>query len=319
MPLFLSESDVASLLTVPDAIRVLEEAIREQGEGRATNAPRQRVTAGRTTLHVLPAAVPSAGSLGLKAYTTGPGGARFWLLLFGDGGELLAFMEADRLGQARTGAASGVATRHLSRAESSGVGVIGTGYQARTQLEAVCAVREITRVRAWSRTRENAERYCREMSARLGIPVEPADTAQGAVEGADIVITMTNAREPVLRGEWLAEGAHLNVAGSNRATHREVDAATFGGADLIVTDDLDQARVESGDLIEAVAEGAVRWEDVHELDQVVAGKTPGRRSTADRTVFKSHGVGLWDVAVAAHVYRAARERGVGRELGIGAG
>lgn len=319
MVLFLTKAEVTSLLTMDDALVAVEAALREQGEGVATNRPRQRAAVGATTLHVLPAAVPGANRLGLKAYTTGPNGARFWMMLFGAGGELQAILEADRLGQVRTGAATGVATRYLSRPESRTVGLNGTGYQARTQLEAVCKVRPIAVARVWSRTPAKVEAFCREMSAQLGVAVEPAASAEAAVRGADVVITMTSAREPVVLGEWLEPGMHLNVAGSNRATNREVDPAAVARASRIVVDDLAQSQVESGDLLAAVAAGAARWESMAELGAVVAGKVPGRPEAGAITLFKSNGIGLWDVAVAAWVYELARERGVGRELPIAAG
>lgn len=320
MVLMLTEQEVAALLSMEEALAAVEAAMAQQGQGRAENRPRQRVKAGQTMLHVLPAAVTgsSAGTgaarLGLKAYTTGPGGARFWAMLFAESGELLAILEADRLGQIRTGAATGVATKYLARPESRTAAVIGSGYQARTQLEAICKVRPISAARVWSRTPENAAAFAREMTARLGIPVEPAPSAESAVRGADVVVTITNAREPVLRGEWLEPGMHINAAGSNRASHRELDSSAVGRAGRIVVDDLAQARVESGDLIAAVAGGAARWEEMVELGSLVAGRVAGRPDPAAITLFKSNGIGLWDVAVASRVYELARERGVGREL-----
>jgi alanine dehydrogenase len=247
-----------------DAMQAVEEALREQGRGEATNQPRQRVSLDGVTLHVLPAAVPGAGSMGLKAYITRPGGGRFWVMLLGTDGAMHAIIEADLLGQARTGAATGVATGHLSRPDSREVGIIGSGYQARTQLEAVCAVRPIEEIRAWSPTRENLLRFCDEMTGRLSVPMEPVADARSAVQGADIVVTMTKAREPVLLGDWLEPGMHLNAAGSNQASNREVDARAFSRADLIVVDDLAQSRVEAGDLIAAVKEGTIRWEEITE-------------------------------------------------------
>lgn len=314
MVLFLNEKQVTSLLSMSDAIEAVEAALRDEGLGEATNRPRQRVRAGSTMLHVLPAALPSAGSLGLKAYTTSPDGANFWLLLFSTAGRLEAIMEAGRLGQVRTGAASGVATRWLSREESSSVGIIGTGYQARTQLEAVCQVRRITQIRAWSRTPEHVAKFSREMSELLGVSVEPAASARDAVSGADIVITMTSAREPVLEGAWLAEGVHLNVTGSNNPRHSEVDVGTVRRADLIVTDDVEQARTESGDLIMAAEAGALNWSDVKQLGEIVAETTSGRKSSSEITLFKSNGIGLWDVAVAARIYELAVARGKGTRL-----
>jgi ornithine cyclodeaminase/alanine dehydrogenase len=316
---FLTEEDVSRLLTIEDALDVVEASLLEQGNGEATNRPRQRVGLDGTTLHVLPAAVPGAGSMGLKAYITGPRGGRFWIMLFDAEGALRALIEADRLGQIRTGAATGVATKHLSRPESRSVGVIGSGYQARAQLEAVCSVRRIENVKVWSPTRENRLRFCEEMSSQLSVPVEPTEDARAAVRDADIVITMTKAKEPVLRGEWLKPGMHLNLAGVNQAVNREADGEAISRADVIAVDDLAQARVESGDLIPAVEEGVIRWEDVTELGAILAGKARGRERAEDITIFESHGVGIWDIAAAARVCELAEQSGIGSELPIAAG
>jgi alanine dehydrogenase len=319
MVLFLTEREVRGLLEMQDAVQAVEEALREQGRGEATNQPRQRVSLDGVTLHVLPAAVPGAGSMGLKAYITRPGGGRFWVMLLGADGAMRAIIEADLLGQVRTGAATGVATRHLSRPDSREVGIIGSGYQARTQLEAVCAVRPIEHIRAWSPTRENLLRFCDEMTDRLAVPVEPVADARSTVQGADIVVTMTKAREPVLLGDWLEPGMHINAAGSNQASNREVDARAFSRADLVVVDDLAQSRVESGNLIAAVNEGAIRWEGITELGSVIAGGKPGREKSEDITLFESHGIGIWDIALASRVYDSALRQGLGTELPITAG
>lgn len=316
---FLTEEDVSRLLTMEDALGVVEASLLEQGRGEAMNRPRQRVSLDGTTLHVLPAAVPGAGGMGLKAYITGPRGGRFWIMLFDAGGALRALIEADQLGQVRTGAATGVATRNLSRPDSRSVAVIGSGYQARTQLEAVCFVRRIESVKVWSPTPENRLRFCEEMTSQLSVPVEPAEDARTAVRGVDIVITMTKAKEPVLRGEWLEPGMHLNLAGVNQAVNREADGEALSRADLIAVDDLAQARAESGDLISAVEEGAIRWEDVTELGAILAGKARGRERVEDITIFESHGVGIWDIAAAARVYELAEQNGVGSKLPIAAG
>lgn len=319
MVLFLTEKEVSGLLDVHEAIQPVEESMRELGEGTATNRPRQRVSVDSVTLHVLPAAISGAGSMGLKAYVTRPGGGRFWVMLLDSDGALRAILEADLLGQVRTGAATGVATKHLSRPDSREVGILGSGFQARTQLEAVCAVRPIEHVRAWSPTRQNLEKFCAEMSKRLSVRVDPASDARSAVRGADIVVTMTKAQDPVLHGEWLEPGTHVNAAGSNQAVNREIDTDAVSRADLTVVDDLAQSQVESGDLIFAAREGAIRWDEVEELGSIVAGRVKGRASVEDVTLFESHGIGLWDIALASRVYESALRKGLGTELPMGAG
>jgi ornithine cyclodeaminase/alanine dehydrogenase-like protein (mu-crystallin family) len=321
---YLTEADVATLLDVPTAIELLDAACRKQVAGSAQNAPRQRV--GSNVLDAAPPVVIRMnllgaaldGRVGHKAYPVAPpNGATFWFTLYGTSGEILALIEADRLGQIRTGAASGLATRVLAREDARIAAIIGTGWQARTQLGAMCAVRPIERAYAWSRNADNVRAFCAEMSASLGVPVLPADTAEDAVRDADVVAVMTNASEPVLRGAWLRTGTHVNAAGSNRATASEIDAETVRRAALVAVDDLAQAKVEAGDLIAAVQDAhAWEWSRAVRLADIVAGNHPGRANVADITLFESLGIGLWDIAAANHVYDRALERGVGTDIAI---
>ncbi len=315
MTLFLTESDVENLLTMPDALRLVEGALRELGEARATNRPRQRVRVPNGILNLMPAGLPSRGYLGFKYYSSFRPRTRFWFhLLDANNGDVLAIMQADRLGQQRTGAASGVATKFLARADATNVGIIGAGWQAESQLEAVCAVRQIRIARCYSRDAEHRKRFAKEMSARLNVDVRGVDSAQEAVREADIVITATNSREPVLRGEWLTLGAHLNVVGSNRADAREVDDAALNRSAFVCADSVEQARIEAGDLILPIERGVFSWERVRELADLVSGRLAGRTDVNDVTLFKSIGIALEDVAVGAWVYEHARERGIGREI-----
>lgn len=315
MTLYLREADVAELLTMDVALQAVEEAVRQQGQGTAVNIPRARLRAGRSGLQVMVGAVPSLEVMGYKAYSVTRRGARFLVLLYStENGELLAVLEANKLGQMRTGAASGVATRYMARADASSVGIYGSGYQARSQLMAVAAVRPIRRVRAHGRNRERLETFCREMSEQLGAPVEPAQEPQDVAQGADIIITATSSAKPVLRGEWLSPGVHINAIGANHWMRRELDEEAVRRSDIIVADSKDQARIECGDLIWAAERGVVTWGKVRELGEVAAGITSGRNADADITLFESHGLAIWDVAAAAHVYRLAREKGMGQEL-----
>jgi alanine dehydrogenase len=316
MILYLKESDAARLLTMHDAIRLVEDAARALGEGRATNTPRQRPRTDTTMMHVLAAGYTGADVLGLKAYTAGKRGTAFYYLLFGADGQLLALLEANTLGAIRTGAASAVATRYMSREESTSVGIIGTGHQARTQLEAITHVRNVSSVRAWSRTRERLDPFVREMSEKLGLKIATASTAREAVEGADIVITMTTSTDPVLQGAWISPGAHLNVAGSNHGHRREVDAEAVARSGIVAVEDLAQAKVEAGDLKLAIDEGKFSWDRAVLVGDVVAGKTPGRHDPKEITMFKSLGIGLWDAVVARHIYDRARAEHAGVELPV---
>jgi ornithine cyclodeaminase/alanine dehydrogenase len=253
---------------------------------------------------------------GLKAYA-GVKGAQFHSLLYSSlDGKLKAIIEADLLGQMRTGAASGVATKLLANADAHMLAVIGTGKQSRTQVAAVCAVRPITQVKVFSRTAEHREAYARSMEKELGVEVRPASSAQACVAEADVVVTITNSATPVCRSEWLAEGAHVNVAGANSHDRREVDAETVMRAAIKATDHLEQAKVEAGEFRELVAAGKLAWSAIRELGEFVTGKSAGRRSRSDLTLFKSLGIALEDVAFAELVYQRALAAGVGRPIPI---
>jgi len=215
--LFINEDQVSRLLSMDDALRALEQAFGGLGTGKAVNIPRSRVRLPGHTLHVMSGGMPALNLTGLKAYTTTRHGANFVVLLFQtDTGELLAAIEADRLGQMRTGAASGVATKYMAREDAETVGVIGTGWQARSQLAAVCAVCAVTSVKAYGRDRARRETYCREMSEALGVPVQPVEEAPRAAQDVDIVLCMTNTNVPVIDGSWLEPGQYIiSVIGSN--------------------------------------------------------------------------------------------------------
>jgi len=314
--LLLREADVAALVTIDEVIDIVESGFHEYAAGRAVNRPRQRVQVEGATLHVMAAGIPGWGVLGLKSYAVTRQGRRFFALLYSaETGDLLAMMEADTLGRLRTGAASAVATRYLARAEAGTVGIIGTGWQARTQLEAIARVRPVALVQAYSRTPQRREAFAAEMVQVLGAEVVAVDSAEEAVAGADIVVTMTTAREPVLLGRWLRPGIHVNAAGANAADRRELDAEAVVRADRIVVDSREQAMVESGDLQVPVREGRLSWERVAELGAVVAGDAPGRQGDQEVTLFKSLGIALEDVALMHLVYKRAKEAGRGEEIG----
>jgi len=315
--LFFTEDDVRELLSMREAVDAVEEAFGLLGGNKAVNQPRSRVRVDKLVLHVLSAGSSPLGYVGLKAYTTGPSGARFYVLLFeSPGGALVAVLEADLLGQIRTGAASGVATKFMAGEDARRVGIIGTGWQARSQLEAVAQVRPIESMAAYGRDEGRRRQFCEEMSARLGIPVEPSESPEAAVDGADVVITATSSKEPVLLGDWLKPGQHVNAAGSNHLRRRELDEAAVTRASFIAVDSLDQAKIECGDLAAVVKAGELAWDRVHELAAVVSGRLKARTSDDDITLFESQGLAIEDVAAAKIVYEKARAAGAGRTLKI---
>jgi alanine dehydrogenase len=317
MALFLDEQQVTDVLTMEMAVAAVEEALKQHGLGTAINNPRTRVRLPTGQLHMMGAALPARGVIGYKAYTAFRGKARFHVMLYStDTGELLALLQADRLGQMRTGAASGVATKYMARADARNVGIFGTGWQARSQLEALCAVRQIHVIKAFGRDAMRRQRFCVEMTQQLGIPVEPADTPEMVVKGMDVVVTSTSAREPLFDGNWLEAGTHVNAIGSNALIRREVDDATVRRSALIVVDSKEQARLECGDLLGPLERGLIHWEQVRELGDVVAGLISGRREASEITLFESHGLAIWDLAAGMAVYDAAKAKGIGREIAL---
>lgn len=316
MTLLIAEAEVRSLLTMSIALEAVEESLRQQGQGELILNPRRRIrTPDNALLHYMAAADTVHGFIGMKIYTVARGVARFVVPLFRSAtGEMAALIEADALGQIRTGAASGIATKYLAKADARSAAIIGTGYQARTQLEAVAAVRRLERVRAYGRDRERRETFCREMSERIGIAVEPAASSQDAAKGADILITATSATQVVLEGAWLAPGVHINAMGANWPQKRELDAAAVDRADKVVVDSIEQAKMEAGDLIQAFGDDSSRWGAVKELAGIVAGKIPGRTHPSEITLFKSNGIATWDLAAAVRVYEMAVAQKMGKPI-----
>ncbi|HZM89496.1 MAG TPA: ornithine cyclodeaminase family protein [Blastocatellia bacterium] len=317
MTLLLSEQDITELLDIETAIAAVEEVLRDQAEGYATNRPRYRVAMPASQLHVMAAGDKRLGVTGLKAYTASRKGARFLVLLYdSENGDLLAMIEGDRLGQMRTGAASGVATKYMARADADTIGIYGTGWQAESQLMAVCAVRKIKSIKAYGRNAERREAFARKMTELLRVEVTSVEAPEQAARGQSIVITATSAREPVLKGEWIEPGTHLNVVGSNFLSKAEVDVETIRRASIVAVDSIEQSRVEAGDLMPAIERGVISWESVTELGRIVAGRDIGRASEEDVTLFKSNGIALEDISTALRVYNLARERGVGENIDL---
>jgi ornithine cyclodeaminase/alanine dehydrogenase-like protein (mu-crystallin family) len=308
--LYLTEEDVGALLTTEDALEAVEGSFRRLAAGRVENRPRDRLRLEGGVLAVMAAADLELGYAGLKTYAAfGYDDVRFVVLLFeAERADLVAVIEANRLGQLRTGAASGVAARYLARPGARTLGVIGCGWQAESQVRSIrAAVPTIERVVAHCRTPERLREFCAQVGA------EPASSHREAGE-QDVVVTATTSKDPVLRGEWLRPGALVCAIGANEPTSRELDNVVLERASFVCCDSKETARRESGDLRDPVEQGVLDWLEVHEVQEVVAGETPGRTADDDVVVFKSNGIAAWDVAIGAKAVERARERGVGREL-----
>ena len=315
MTIYLTEAEVSGLLDMGTAIDALDEAFKARARGEVFNSPRSRLPIGRGSYNFMAASWPDKGIVGHKSYTAGPGGARFHVAVYSTRGEgLLLLMEANRLGQIRTGAASGVATRCMAKDGELTVGVIGSGYQAGTQLEAIANARKMSSGKVFSRNEDNRNRFAARMSERLGIAVEPVGSGPECAEGVDVLIAITNSVNPVITGDMLAPGMHVNAAGNNSWLKRELDTAAIARCDIVAVDDVEQAKYECGELMRAAETGRFSWDNAIPIHDVVAGNRQGRESSDQITLFESQGLALEDLAVAEIVYERAREQGVGISL-----
>ena len=309
MPLYLTEADVGALLTPADAIGAVEACFQRLARGSVDNVPRNRQNLEGGIFAVMSAVDHELHLAGVKTYAWVSAGTPFVVCLFDvEAGELRAVIEADKLGQLRTAAASAVAAKYLAPEGASSLGILGCGWQARSQVAAISeAVPTIERVVAYCRTEEKLEAFCKEVGAEAG------ETHRDAAEH-DVVVTVTTSRDPVLRGEWLKPGALVCAVGANDPRSRELDNAVLERATFICCDSIEQSKLESGDLIEPVGQGLLDWLEVHELQEIVAGEIQGRQGQDDVVLFKSNGIAAWDVAIAALAVERARGQGVGVEL-----
>ena len=315
MTLVLRESDVQELIEMDDVISAVDAAMRELGEGRAQNEPRRRVFAPDGLLNAMFASFPGGRCTGLKAYTVSDGRVRFLVVTFGLDGSLQALIESDFMGAYRTGAATAVAVRALGAPSPATVALIGTGWQASTQALALSRVLEMKELRVYSRNPERRGTFAEEQKDQLGVEVVDSPTAEAAVRGADIVVTITTSRSPVVEADWVGADALVVAAGSNFQNRAEIPADLVQRARTVVVDQLAAAQLESGDLIQANEAGKFDWSQAIELGDVVTGKWE-RPEHPGITIFESHGLALWDLAAASVVVTAARERGTFQEIDL---
>ena len=314
-PLYLTESEVDSLVGIDDAISAVQGVGESMARGETVFNPRTRLRMKNGFLHLMPASLETEDLFGYKAYTSFKGAARFIVFLFSGGsGELLALIEGDKLGQLRTGAASAVATRILSRTNSSSLGIIGSGYQAESQLSGICAVRKIKGVKIYSRNPDHASSFCERVARAVNVPLR-AVSEPGEAASSDIVVTVTNSNSPVLNGAMLRSGAHVNAVGGNMLIRKELDESVVERAQTIVIDSREQGKVECGDFLGPVEKGKLHWENILEFSDLFNGRAI-RKDDDSVTLFKSQGIAPWDVAIAAVVYRRALEEKRGKRLDL---
>ncbi|HSS60304.1 MAG TPA: hypothetical protein VLK30_02470 [Candidatus Limnocylindrales bacterium] len=313
MALVLRENDVQDLIEMDEVIAAVEAAMRELDEGDAHNEPRRRAFFPGGLLNVMFAAYPGRNCSGLKAYTVSNGHVRFLVVLFGLDGSLEALIESDFMGAYRTGAATAVAAKALRLPGAATVALIGTGWQAATQALALSRVLEMEELRVYSRNAEKRAIFAAEQEEQLGVRTVSAETAEAAVRGANVVVTVTTSHTPVIEAGWVEPDAMVAAVGSNFRNRAELPIELVERAQTVVVDQLAAAQLESGDLIQAHEAGKFDWSQAVELAAVVAGRWE-RPERPGITLFESHGLALWDVATASVVVAAARRKGGYEEI-----
>ncbi|MFB6172798.1 MAG: ornithine cyclodeaminase family protein [Haloarculaceae archaeon] len=315
--LFLTSDELAGLATPAEYVEAVREGYRQRGEG-APAAPRTKLTSadppGMLTGYM---AILPEQAMGGYMYAAGFGGedAHFFLPLFDSAsGTPVALLDGASMNPFKTGAAGAVGVDALAREDAESVAIVGSGAQARGQLRATATVRDLRTVEVYSPTKENREAFAAEMNDLLDVPVAAVASSDAAIEEADVVITATDATEPVFDGERLEPGTHVTAIGQYAPGSREVDATTIERA-TYVPDLRDRVMQDAGSFIHAVETGVVTEDHVHaELGEVVAGVAPGRTSDEEITMFDSGGTGIETVAAAHMLYEKAREAGLGRTI-----
>lgn len=315
MALYLTEDDVSTLVDIRDAITAMEDVGRSMARRETKFLPRTRLRMRNGFLHFMPASLESEGYFGYKAYTSFSSKARFLVFLFDNqNGELRSIIEANKLGQLRTGAASGVVTKFLARGDAVSLGLIGSGYQAQAQLLAALVVRNFTSVRIFSRNLEHAEKFCERLQSISEVRLEPVRNVEEAAS-ADVVTTITNSMSPILFGEMVRPGCHINAVGGNMLIKRELDQKVVELAGLIVIDSREQGEKECGDFLPSLEKGKLHWNDVHEFQDIFDG-TAARKDDSEVTLFKSQGIAPRDVALAKVAYERALQKKIGSEISL---
>ena len=315
MTLFLRDEHVAQCVTMDAMLDSIENMQARYGRGEAYNLGRRKIIAETGMLSVMGGGLYYDGVLGVKTYTVVRGSYSFQVSLYDAAtGKLLCYTQANRLGQLRTGATTGVAVKHLSNDAPATVGLVGTGGQAPTQLQAVAKVRQLAEVKAYSRNPERRAQFAAQMSDSLGVDVRAADSNEEAVADCDLVIAIAATTEPVIHGDWLKEGSTVVGAGPTTWRVSEVDDKTLTRADKLFVDSLDQAPIEAGDIAAAVDKGLLNWSQLTELRHAVSGTVSGRDNEKQIVYAKLMGTGVADVAAAKLAYDCAREQGLGTEV-----
>jgi alanine dehydrogenase len=324
--LIVNQQEVPQLLPMTECIEVMEETLKALAQGQAILPLRPVVQLPEGNMFVLmPSYLGNIQAVGSKVISVFPSnhGTQYdahqgVVVLFDtEHGCLRAIVDATSITAIRTPAVSGVATRLLARPDAADLAILGAGTQARGHLEAMLAVRPIRRVRVWSLPSEQAQEFAQSQSERFGIPVQAVESAQAAVEGAEIICTTTSAREPILKGDWVSSGAHINAVGSSVPQTRELDTHTVVRSRLFV-DRRESTLNEAGDFLFPKQEGAIGDDHIRgEIGEILTGKIAGRNSADEITLFKSLGLAIEDLAATQYAFVKAQEKGMGTWVEIG--
>ena len=317
MALYLTNDNVTELLSMQQVIDAMETLFVSEAIGTSESYPRQSLNMPKGWHRVMCGAAYDMGFYGLKSYGAVEGRPKYRVFVYSmEDGRLVGFCDAKIISMMRTAAVSAVAVNHMAKPDATTLGIIGTGFEARGQVEAISKVRDLSLVKAYSRGQDNRRTFAQEMSASIGVEVQAVSSAEAAVADTDIVVTATKADDPVLNADWLAPGAHICAVGATNLIRRELDVDAVAASDLIAVESLEQSRDESGELVEAVKAGTLNWDDVVELKDIVSGKAPGRPSAAAITQSNTLGIAAEDIVTAGLALMAAEEQGVGTKLPI---
>ena len=327
MVLILSRLDVQKVLNIRDSINVVEEAFKELALGNIWMPPRQstNIEEYEGWVGIMPGYIRGMNAMGTKIVTEFRRNSTQYNLptimatiIVNDPktGTPIAIMDGSTITAMRTGAAGGVAAKHLAREDSHIVGIFGAGVQSRTQLSALCEIRPILKARVYDVMGKQVNDYVKEMSKKMGIDIKICDNPEDVVSGSDVIITASTSNNPVFKAEWLEEGTHINAVGAHSPNTREIDTETVRSSKFVV-DSLETANKEAGEFIIPLSENAITKNHIYgEIGEIIAGIKPGRVSKSERTIFKTCGLSIQDVSTARLVYTKAKEAGIGREVEI---
>lgn len=328
MVLVLSRQDIETVLTMKDTIDIVEEGFRQLNMGNVIMPQRPVVPVEEHQGIFLVMSAYASGKMSIfsnKIVTVYPNNPRKHQLPTTlasislhdvETGALISFMDGAFITAMRTGAVSGVATKYLARQDSETIGILGTGVQARTQLEAICEVLQIQNAKAYGLDKDQTEHFCKDMEKKLRIGIEPCKKNEDVVKGSDVIVLATSSKNPVLNGNWLKKGTHINAIGSHTPTTRELDDLTVQRSKIVV--DLREAALsEAGDLLIPIEKGILPADPIYaELGELVTGTKKGRTNEEEITLFKSVGLAVQDAAAAFKAYNLAKERGLGKTVSI---